>query len=83
MSAVIKDAIWQSCELLAKEKKLITIKNIKMKLNSLGYDFNKDLDSIDNDITSLISKWRITKLNDSCNNPNGFNLYKALAIPKI
>ena len=78
----IKDAIWQSCELLAKEKQLITIKNIKTKLTILGYEFSPDFDNLDHDITALISEWRITKLNVSRDNSNTFNLYKTLAIPK-
>ncbi len=85
MAITIKDAIWQSCELLVKEKNLITIKNIKLKLYSLGFS-NEKLDSIEHDITPLISQWRITKLNNSRKNATAdtsdFNIYKALAIPK-
>lgn len=89
MSDSTKDTVWQACEALAKEKSLITIKNIKIKLYSLGYS-NQELDKIEYDITSVINQWRIKKLNNSCNNitndvatkEHEFNIYKALAIPR-
>ena len=81
MSGSIKDSVLQSCELLAKEKNLITLKNIKIKLYNLGYS-NQELDKIEHDITSVINQWRMTRLNNSRDNTNDFNIYKALAIPR-
>ena len=85
MSGNINDAIWQACDILAKAKDLITIKNIKSKLLGLGFDI-ATLEYLDPDITKIISKWRMRKLSeDSATQPNsvpGFDLYKVLAIPQ-
>ena len=85
MSAILNNLIWQACEVLAKEKHLITIKNIRTKLTELGYQ-NHELDCADHELTAIINKWRITKLNNQCvkteNDADTFNIYKALAIPR-
>ena len=78
----IKDAIWKSCELLTKEKKLITVKNIKIKLYSLGYKYYNESENLEFDISSVINKWRIKKLDNSCKNKKKFDIYNALSIPK-
>lgn len=81
MSMALNETIWKTCELLINEKNLITIKNIKIKLYNLGYSY-KTLNELEQEIISIVNKWRVAKLNNDCNNKDDFNIYKTLAIPK-